>query len=92
MKCFVLFSSLSLLSACTTNAPIFSWYHPLGGEYLFQFDANECRTEVLDKGMNFGTDPDGPFFSCMEVRGYTLVLDDTNSNDRVAGTDLVTND
>jgi hypothetical protein len=62
-----------LMSGCSTTGPTYSWYHPFGGEYLFAFDHNECVSELADMGMMPGTDIDGPFFKCMQNRGYSLV-------------------
>lgn len=45
----------------------------MGGEYLFSYDANECETAVIDRGLQLGTDVQGPFFQCMHERGYYLV-------------------
>ena len=66
----------AMLGACSTAAPEFSWFHPQGGEYLFAFDSDECRTEVAAQGTTLGTDTSGPFFSCMHARGYFLVSGD----------------
>ncbi len=60
-------------SACSHQAPTFSWYHPMGGEYLFAYDADECKTAVNEQGRSLGTDTQGPFFQCMHARGYYLV-------------------
>ncbi len=69
--------ALMLISAtaCTHqhSAPTFSWYHPMGGEYLFTYDAGECESKVKEQGFSLGTDTHGPFFQCMHQRGYYLV-------------------
>ncbi|XOV82458.1 MAG: hypothetical protein ACFHXK_16555 [bacterium] len=74
MKPFVLILlTLLAISGCASQAPTFSWYHPMGGEYLFSFDAQECTAEVTARGQQLGTDTQGPFFRCMHSRGYYLV-------------------
>lgn len=70
--CLILLCS-ALLGACATQNPTFSWYHPMGGEYLFAYDRDECETSVVEQGMTLGTDTQGPFFQCMHSRGYYLV-------------------
>lgn len=66
--------SVLLLGGCTsTPAPEFNWYHPDGGEYLFAFDSSECEAQVLAQGRTLGSEVDGPFFQCMQTRGYLLV-------------------
>ena len=52
---------------------MFTWYHPLGGEYLFAYDHNQCTAEVEALGMSPGADQNGPFFTCMRDRGYSLI-------------------
>lgn len=67
---------VALLAGCAGNpAPQFSWYHPDGGEFLFSFDADQCRSSVLAGGSQLGADPAGPFFQCMRARGYQLLGD-----------------
>ncbi|MEM9620314.1 MAG: hypothetical protein AAF993_01610 [Pseudomonadota bacterium] len=61
------------IAGCTSNAPVFSWYHPAGGEYLFAFDKEACETDMLEQGLTLGVDQHGPFFQCMHQRGYYLV-------------------
>ena len=75
MKKLVLtFLIVGLTSACTTSpGPTYSWYHPLGGELLFSFDHNECVSQLAAIGIVPGTDLNGPFFKCMQNRGYSLV-------------------
>ncbi len=89
------FISIVLLSlataACHTQAPEFSWYHPMGGEYLFDFDQNECQTMVSEQGLRLGSDPSGPFFSCMEQRGYSLITASVRKDPTPGWADLVTN-
>ena len=58
---------------CSHTSPTFSWYHPMGGEYLFSFDAGECESNVKRQGLSMGTDTQGPFFQCMHNLGYYLV-------------------
>ena len=58
---------------CATPGPIFSWYHPQGGEYLFVYDKDECINVLDVGGLTPGTQVDGPFFQCMIDRGYYLV-------------------
>ena len=65
--------ALLALSGCVGQAPTFSWYHPMGGEYLFTFDADECTASVEAQGQRLGTNTQGPFFQCMHSRGYYLV-------------------
>jgi|GEM_PF-3152671 len=65
--------ALLAISGCASQAPTFSWYHPMGGEYLFSFDAGECTEAVAQQGQQLGTDTQGPFFQCMHARGYYLV-------------------
>lgn len=64
----------ALTGCATAPLPEYSWYHPDGGEYLFAFDASECEAQVVARGLQLGTDTTGPFFSCMEDRGYLLVI------------------
>ena len=64
---------IGLLGGCSTSGPVYSWYHPLGGEYLFAYDHIECVSELTDLGLTPGTNVDGPFFQCMQNRGYSLV-------------------
>jgi len=61
------------LAGCVGQSPSFSWYHPMGGEYLFAYDSGQCESRVADQGLTLGTDIRGPFFSCMFDRGYYLV-------------------
>ena len=68
----LLFAVLSI-AGCASNGPTYSWYHPLGGEYLFAYDKGECESVVFEQGMARGTDLQGPFFQCMHQRGYYLV-------------------
>jgi hypothetical protein len=63
----------ALASGCAQHAPTFSWHHPMGGEYLFAYDKNECEGAVTAQGLALGSDTEGPFFQCMEERGYFLV-------------------
>jgi len=63
----------------------------MGGEYLFSFDQGECQTEVLEQGLVLGTDPAGPFFSCMQSRGYALLSADSGSEQSTGGRELVAN-
>lgn len=72
----LLISTSVLLGGCVSApAPEYSWYHPQGGEYLFEFDASECEAELRSQGLTLGTDTNGPFFRCMETRGYLLVTE-----------------
>jgi len=61
------------IAGCTSNTPTFSWYHPMGGEYLFSFDRDACESAVHAQGLELGVDQQGPFFQCMHQRGYYLV-------------------
>ena len=65
--------ALLAISGCASQAPTFSWYHPMGGEYLFSYDADECTAFVAQQGEQLGTHTQGPFFQCMHARGYYLV-------------------
>ncbi|MEE4280725.1 MAG: hypothetical protein V2I41_02200 [Pseudomonadales bacterium] len=65
--------ALLAISGCASQTPTFSWYHPMGGEYLFAFDAGECTEIVAQQGQQLGVDTQGPFFQCMHSRGYYLV-------------------
>ena len=69
------------VSGCTAQGPVYSWYHPLGGEYLFAYDHGECVSEMQEMGLSLGNNTDGPFFKCMENRGYSLIGDDVNVPD-----------
>ena len=63
-----------LAQGCTSSTvPTFSWYHPEGGEYLFDFDSAACEREVENQGRSLGTDTSGPYFNCMKALGYMLV-------------------
>ena len=74
MKTQFIFIALAAgLAACSHQTPSFSWYHPMGGEYLFAYDANECEASVAAQGKQLGVDTEGPFFQCMHSRGYYLV-------------------
>jgi hypothetical protein len=67
--------SLALALGGCSAVPVaqFSWYHPQGGEYLFDYDAGECQTLASDRGQAHSVDPTSPFFRCMYQRGYVLV-------------------
>ncbi len=71
----LLFAVISI-AGCATNSPVFSWYHPLGGEYLFSYDKGECESAVAEQGLTLGVELGGPFFQCMHQRGYYLVDSD----------------
>lgn len=65
---------------CSTSNPRstpasmeFSWFHPQGGEFLFAYDKSECESFVVDQNKSLGVDQNGPFFTCMRLRGYSLV-------------------
>lgn len=60
-------------TGCTLQPATFTWYHPMGGEYLFAYDQGECEAEATGQGTDLGTDIEGPFFQCMHQRGYFLV-------------------
>ncbi len=91
MKCIIIVLLGLATAACHTQSPEFSWYHPMGGEYLFDFDQNECKTTVSQQGLRLGTDPLGPFFSCMEQRGYSLITATLRKDPTPGLADLVTN-
>lgn len=63
---------LALLMGCTQQSVEFTWYHPQGGEYLFAFDHDACVQHLRTQGHELGTDRRGPFFQCMQDRGYSL--------------------
>lgn len=63
----------TLFTGCTAKSPVYSWYHPLGGEYLFAYDHDQCVGELSKSGLLPGADINGPFFSCMQSRGYSLI-------------------
>lgn len=63
----------ALFSGCAAQPTVYSWYHPLGGEYLFSYDHDACVSELADSGLQPGADVDGPFFDCMLSRGYSLI-------------------
>lgn len=67
-----------LFSGCSAKPTVYSWYHPLGGEYLFAYDHDQCAGELAQAGLVAGLDADGPFFSCMKSRGYSLVDSERN--------------
>jgi hypothetical protein len=64
-------------TACTHQAPEYSWSHSASGEYLFAFDTRECREAGVSSGdeakAHQTTGPNPVFFSCMQDRGYFLV-------------------
>lgn len=70
---FVVLFSLAVSACSSTQAPVYSWFHPQGGEYLFAYDQDECVAELAADGTQLGTDTKGPFFDCMRDRGYRLV-------------------
>ena len=72
-KTALLLLLVGMMGGCVQQAPVFSWYHPLGGEYLFAYDSNACETDLAEQGVAPGTDLEGPFFQCMHERGYFLV-------------------
>ena len=74
------------------RAPCSRGITPRGGPYLFNFDHNECQVEVAAEGMNPGADPDGPFFLCMQARGYSLVTAEVYSAEAELWAELVNND
>lgn len=63
----------------------------MGGEYLFEYDQSECRNMVSDQGESLGSDPTGPFFNCMEQRGYSLITAAVRTDREAVLADLVTN-
>ena len=88
----LLFLTVGALGGCALKAPVFSWYHPQGGEYLFAFDSDECKAVVAEQGLQLGTDLDAPYFQCMQQRGYYLVGENgvipaTSSKGEVASAD-----
>ncbi len=92
MKNALLLAFIVGAGACTHQGPVYNWYHPLGGEFLFAFDANECRSAVAELGQQLGVDPSGPFFKCMENRGYSLVTAGNSAGDTQSWADLVVNE
>lgn len=74
MKSAVITLFLALgLGGCVNAAPEFTWYHPMSGEHLFAFDADECTDRSVAQGLAMTADVKSPFFSCMRQRGYSLV-------------------
>ena len=65
-------ASVVTLAACQSapQAEVFSWYHQLGGEYLFEFDSKACGVALDPASANF--------FDCMYERGYVLIDDAGN--------------
>jgi len=92
MKYLSVLLCVTALCGCASQGSVFSWYHPRGGPYLFNFDHNECQVEVAAEGMNPGADPDGPFFLCMQARGYSLVTAEVYSAEAELWAELVNND
>ncbi len=75
-RMFSLLIAIAWLGGCTSSpngATDFTWYHPQGGEYLFAFDQGQCESEIAGVGQTMGANVQGPFFACMEQRGYSLV-------------------
>ncbi|MEM7001966.1 MAG: hypothetical protein AAF529_14350 [Pseudomonadota bacterium] len=71
---FLLLTATAGLGACAGQSPTsYSWYHPQGGEYLFDYDKNTCEAQHLEPSRKPGVE--GPFFSCMLDLGYYLVQD-----------------
>ena len=66
-------AACALFAGCSAKPPVYSWYHPLGGEYLFAYDHDECVGELAESGLLPGADVNGPFFVCMRSRGYSLI-------------------
>ena len=93
MKNMTIALCLLIIAGCTgTAAPSFSWYHPLGGEYLFEFDQKACEEQVILDGQVLGSDPEGPFFRCMEERGYSLITARLISEEVLTWSNLVSRD
>lgn len=80
-----LFTAL-LLGGCVTAPEPFNWYHPMGGEHLFAFDADECTAQSAALGQALTAKTDSPFFVCMRARGYALVDEQGNLLEPVAAT------
>ena len=72
-RLFGILFTFSLLVGCASHGPVFSWYHPEGGEYLFAYDNTACTEAVEQMGQALGSRIDGPYFTCMLERGYYLV-------------------
>lgn len=68
-----LLAACALFSGCTAKPPVYSWYHPIGGEYLFTYDHDQCVDKLAESGLVPGTDVNGPFFHCMQSRGHSLI-------------------
>lgn len=68
--------AIAWLGGCTSSpngAANFTWYHPQGGEYLFAFDQKQCEIATAGANQRMSVNVQGPFFVCMEQRGYSLV-------------------
>lgn len=77
-RMFSLVIAIAWLGGCTSSpqgGSAFTWYHPQGGEYLFVFDQDQCESQLELAGQRLGANIQGPFFTCMKQRGYSL-LDD----------------
>ncbi|MEM7077188.1 MAG: hypothetical protein AAF513_01045 [Pseudomonadota bacterium] len=76
-RLLVAMAVLLALGGCMTQGEVYTWSHPMGGEYLFAFDKAECEAGVGPTEVAQSSDPsmgpEGPFFTCMLDRGYYLV-------------------